>query len=168
MLFNTPDAPEPPTKTLAFSASVRDLHPLLRPREHGLGVSEVVVAEAALKHAGAQSSVELGPVEADTDYVWGDPVALKDVIAGDILQFRDFVVVTRTVAETTFRDGSGDTETVELAVERRHHTAIVGAVLGMGAFQILNRMCSRRGKSYSAIAFRPATHRRPSPERTRR
>jgi len=103
-------------------------------------------AEAALKQAGAQSSVDLGPVADDTDYVWGDPVALKDVIAGDFLQFRDFVVTTRTVTEMTFKDGSGDIETKEVTLERPHHTAIVAAVLGAGAFQIFEQNVQPQGK----------------------
>ena len=49
------------------------------------------LADAALRQAGAKSSADLGPMDEDADYVWGDAVSdLKDVQAGDILQFRDF------------------------------------------------------------------------------
>ena len=57
MLFNTPGEREPPTKTLAFSASVRDLHPVQRPAPeqvkfppHAVGVGET---QTPLLQAGA-------------------------------------------------------------------------------------------------------------------
>lgn len=103
-------------------------------------------AEAALKQAGAKTSADFGPVGEDTDYVWGEPIALKDVIAGDILQFRDFVVTTSTATERTFKDDSGDIETKEVTVERPHHTAIVGSVRGAGAFQIFEQNVEPKGK----------------------
>jgi hypothetical protein len=104
------------------------------------------VAEAALKNAKAQTSSDLGSVEPDDDYVWGDEIALKDVIAGDILQFRDFEVTTETVTEVTFADGSSETDTEDVTVERPHHTAVVDAVLGAGKFQILEQNVQPLGR----------------------
>jgi hypothetical protein len=52
------------------------------------------LANQALKKAHALSSEDLGPMDADADYVWGAPVQLKDVIPGDVLQFRDFSITT--------------------------------------------------------------------------
>ena len=55
------------------------------------------LADSALKQAGAKSSGDLGPMDADADYVWGDEVTdLKDVQPGDILQFRDFTIRRRS------------------------------------------------------------------------
>jgi hypothetical protein len=42
------------------------------------------LGEAALKQAGASTSSDLGPLGADTDYVWGDPIDLSKVEPGDI------------------------------------------------------------------------------------
>src|SRR5205823_13882876 len=42
------------------------------------------LAEQALKQAGAQTSNHLGPVEQDSDYIWGDSIDIKDVIPGEI------------------------------------------------------------------------------------
>ena len=38
------------------------------------------LGEGALKQAGAATSNDLGPVEADTNYVWGDSVDLSKVV----------------------------------------------------------------------------------------
>ena len=103
------------------------------------------LAESALKKAKAMQSGDLGPVGSDDDYVWGDEVALKDVIAGDILQFRDFEVTITTDTVATFADESETTDSEE-AQERPHHTAIVDAVLGGGRFQILEQNVKPLGK----------------------
>ena len=65
------------------------------------------LADRALRQAGAQSSADLGPMDDDADYVWGDEISdLKDVQPGDILQFRDFAVTTTVETETRYADGS--------------------------------------------------------------
>jgi hypothetical protein len=98
------------------------------------------LAEEALKQAGAKTSNDLGPVDADADYVWGDPVAnLKDVLPGDILQFRDHTITVSKELEVTFEDGSGYTESNEAETTRPHHTAIVNAAKGNGAFELLEQ-----------------------------
>jgi len=86
------------------------------------------LGEAALKQAGTSTSNDLGPVGADTDYVWGDPIDLAKVQAGDILQIRNHVVTTTTVIEYKFKDGSVVTETQESTAKRGHHTAIVNGM----------------------------------------
>ena len=49
------------------------------------------LANSALLQAGAGSSADFGPMGDDADYVWGTPIPdLKDVIPGDILQYRDY------------------------------------------------------------------------------
>ena len=83
-------------------------------------------ADQALRHAGAQSSTTSGR---NDDYVWGTEIPIIAVVAGDILQFRDYIVRTVTTTTTTFTDGSYSTETEEKLEKRPHHTAIVAAVL---------------------------------------
>jgi hypothetical protein len=86
------------------------------------------LGEAALKHAGASTSSDLGPLGADTDYVWGDPIDLSKVEPGDILQIRNHLVTTTTVIEYKFKDGSVVTDTQETTAKRGHHTAIVNGM----------------------------------------
>jgi len=89
------------------------------------------LAEQALAHAGAKTSTDLsanGQVGDDEDYVWGDVKSdVKDAVAGDIIQMRDYVVTTTTETEYTFDDGTVDTDTQAASVERPHHTAVVVA-----------------------------------------
>ena len=86
------------------------------------------LGEEALKQAGASTSTDLGPLGADTDYVWGDAIDLAKVQPGDILQIRNHVVTTTTVIEYKFKDGSVVTETQEHTAKRGHHTAIVNGM----------------------------------------
>ena len=86
------------------------------------------LAELALKQAGAQTSNDLGPVGEDSDYVWGDTIAIKDVEPGDVLQFRDYEVTTTTVTKYVWDDGASETIKVEDIAERGHHTAIVNGM----------------------------------------
>jgi hypothetical protein len=87
-------------------------------------------AEQALKHAGAETSTDLGPVEDDTDYVWGDKVDdVKDIEPGDVIQFRDYVVTTTSETEYIFPDGSSETEEHTETAQRGHHTAIANGKL---------------------------------------
>jgi hypothetical protein len=85
------------------------------------------LADQALRHSGAQSSTTTGK---DDDYVWGDPVDLKDVQPGDILQFRDHDVTTVTETKTEFTDGEWRQKKDTKEQKRGHHTAIVDAVNG--------------------------------------
>jgi len=65
------------------------------------------LADRALKSAGAKSSADYGLTGPDDDYIWGNPVQFKDALPGDILQFRDYVMTTKTVIDVTFGDGAG-------------------------------------------------------------
>jgi hypothetical protein len=87
------------------------------------------LGEEALKKAGAKTSRDLGSVDKDADYIWGDPIKdLKDVQPGDILQLRDHLVTTTTLTKYTFDDGSSVKETDERVATRGHHTAIVNSL----------------------------------------
>lgn len=94
------------------------------------------LAHRALRHAGAHTSTTRGK---DDNYVWGDPVALKDVIPGDILQLRDHVMLTKIERTVLFEGGGSFRETEEIPARRPHHTAIVEAVGAAGAFTILEQ-----------------------------
>ena len=57
------------------------------------------LANSALGQAGAGTSSDFGPMGADDDYIWGDEVALKDALPGDILQYRDYEMTTTTTTD---------------------------------------------------------------------
>lgn len=84
------------------------------------------LAEQALKQAGAQTSNDLGPVDENTDYIWGDSIEKEQGIErGDILQIRDHVTKTTTEVVYRFADETKVWETRERIAKRGHHTAIV-------------------------------------------
>ncbi|MDB5922273.1 MAG: hypothetical protein JWN13_1209 [Betaproteobacteria bacterium] len=106
------------------------------------------LGEQALKQAGALTSNDLGPVQDDTDYVWGELVSdSKDIEPGYILQLRDHVVTTTTTVTYTFADGSTvDSETEEIA-KRGHHTAIANGKVDInGALKTLEQHVKPRGE----------------------
>jgi hypothetical protein len=105
------------------------------------------LGEEALKQAGAQTSNDLGPVGDDEDYVWGDPIDIKDVDPGGILQLRDHVVKTTTETEYTFSDETEVTDKTEASAERGHHTVIVNGKLDAdGAVRTLEQHVKPLGK----------------------
>jgi len=63
----------------------------------------------AMQAAGARSSTTTGR---DDDYVWGRLIRLEEVVAGDVLQFRNFVVTTKVDRVVRFPDGRIRSETV--------------------------------------------------------
>jgi hypothetical protein len=83
------------------------------------------LADQALRHAGAHSSTTVGP---DDDYEWGTEIPINTVVPGDILQFRDHVVMTTTSTRTTWANGSISSKPESIPANRPHHTAIVVAV----------------------------------------
>lgn len=87
------------------------------------------LGEQALKQAGAQTSNDLGSVDEDADYIWGDTIAVKDIMSGDILQIRDHERKTTTTTTYTFPDGT-IVEAEAFSTEKKpHHTAIVNGKL---------------------------------------
>ena len=100
------------------------------------------LAEEALAKSGAKTSNDLGTVTPDSNYVWGDPIGdVRQVIPGDILQFRDHKVTTKTATKVTFRDGSWQTQVEETFAKRGpQHTAIVNSrMAGDGSVEILEQ-----------------------------
>ena len=106
------------------------------------------LGEQALKQAGAATSTDLGPIGANDDYVWGDAIDhVKDVQAGDIIQFRDYEVTTTTETEYSFSDGTDVDDTASETEQRPHHTAIVnGKVDANGAVKTLEQNIKPSGK----------------------
>jgi hypothetical protein len=93
------------------------------------------LVDAALTQAGAKSSTTSGK---DDNYVWGDPIDLKDVGPGDIPQFRDFDLTMQTRTDFSTTTGAKGTEGSEPQVKKRgHHSAIVDAILGPGQLRII-------------------------------
>ena len=98
------------------------------------------LANSALLRAGAGTSSDFGPTGDDADYVWGTPVPdLKDVIPGDILQYRDYVMTTTTNTEVTFADGSGWVGDASAEITHGHHTSIVSVNPGNGGLTVLEQ-----------------------------
>ena len=60
------------------------------------------LADKALGHAGAKSAAGYSEITDNADYIWGNTVDLKDIAPGDILQFREFDIDTRTDTTTDF------------------------------------------------------------------
>lgn len=85
------------------------------------------LGESALKQAGGKTSTDLsatGSVGTDDDYTWGDPIDIKDVQSGDIIQLRDYIVTTVTETRLDWADGSFKVTTETKTAKRPHHTAI--------------------------------------------
>ena len=98
------------------------------------------LADRALKQAGAGSSADFGPTGDDADYVWGTEVNdLKDAQPGDILQYRDYLMTTKTTVDVTFDDQSGYESWSEATDGRPHHTAIIATMPGNGALTVLEQ-----------------------------
>ncbi len=89
-------------------------------------------ANEVLRKAGAKSAPDFGKVtkSRDQDYKWGTPINLKDVKAGDILQFRDHQVtkdITRKITKT-YPDGHSVTSVSKEKVTNNRspqHTSVV-------------------------------------------
>jgi hypothetical protein len=92
------------------------------------------LVDLALRHAGAKSAADFGPVVPGDDYIWGTEVSLASLRRGDIVQFRDYTCRTVTVTET-----SEGTATEERLEERLHHTAIVEQAGSDGAAVVLEQ-----------------------------
>ena len=98
-----------------------------RPRSHRHAKDDkcFVLVDEALEAAGAKSARDFadgGIIRAGDDYVWGTEVEVGKVQPGDVLQFRDHVVVTK-VEEMTEKGSWEEREVWDN--ERPHHTAVV-------------------------------------------
>jgi hypothetical protein len=113
----------------------------------------------ALRSAGARSSTTVGP---NDDYVWGKPVRINEVAPGDVLQFRNWIVTTKTEATVHFADGTGYRDTDEVVARRPHHTAIVKHVGGGGILQVYEQHVKPLGNRVHSTTCPPET-RPPSP-----
>lgn len=109
----------------------------------------------ALRHAGAQSSTTHGR---DDDYVWGEEIPIIAAIPGDILQFRDHVVMTTTTVRTTWAGGSVTSGPDAVPATRPHHSAIVVGV-GAGVLTILEQHVRPGGEHVQqhSLPIRPGT-----------
>lgn len=89
------------------------------------------LAENAMVSAGARTSTDLTPSGgnfADADYVWGTAIALNEIQAGCVLQFRDYV------CRVTQADGSWQ------EFSYSHHTSVaIAAPNGQGVVRVLHQ-----------------------------
>ena len=114
------------------------------------------LANKALIQAGAGTSSNFGPMGDDADYVWGDEVALKDALPGDILQYRDYEMTTTTTTDVTFSDDSGWVDSPTVTVGHPHHTSILSKNPGTGAITVLeqNYMGNKEAVRSSTIRWK--------------
>lgn len=99
------------------------------------------LADLALKSAGASSSTTKGKHD---DYVWGEPIGVYQVSVGDILQFRDHLIVIRTDRTITFDDDDIYDEWWEERHRRPHHTAVVAAFQPPSSVVVLEQIPKKK------------------------
>ncbi len=113
------------------------------------------LANSALLQAGAGGSADFGPTGDDADYVWGTPVPdLKDVIPGDILQYRDYEMTTTTKTDVTFADGTGWVDDLSPVISHPHHTSIVSVNSGNGDLTVLEQNDNNHHEPVKSTAIR--------------
>jgi len=94
------------------------------------------LALKALESAGAKTTADYKVTGEDGDYKWGTLVEKHaDVRPGDIVQFRDVKLVSKTVTALP----GGGTRTSTRTQVMGHHTAIVSANAGNGKFKVLEQ-----------------------------
>lgn len=120
------------------------------------------LADSALRAAGARTAEDYGRVTPDADYRWGDAIALAQVQAGDVLQFRNSSFTVRVVVTRvrTLRDGSTEESEEEnyQTYERPHHTAIVSGRLGGGRLQVLEQNAPSPGGEAERVVRQNEIH----------
>lgn len=101
------------------------------------------LADRALRRAGARSAAHYGTVTANADYVWGRQVSLRELVPGDVIQFRNYRVTITTVTTVRTQTGGGgwseNTQTESRTDSRPHHTAIVDNVRAHGSVAVLEQ-----------------------------
>ena len=98
------------------------------------------LADQGLRNAGAGTAQDFGPVGADSDYRWSSQtVNPTNAQPGDIIQFRNFTIDTRTDRS----DASWETRNEA----RPHHTAVVVSNDGAGNLTILEQNVQIGGSS---------------------
>lgn len=113
------------------------------------------LADHALRYAGARSSTTVGR---DDDYVWGEEIPIIAAVPGDILQFRDYVVMTITTVRTSWTGGTIISPPDSVPALRPHHTAIVVGV-APGVLTILEQHVKPGGAHVQqhTLPVRPGT-----------
>jgi len=107
------------------------------------------LADRALTSAGAKTASDFGTITRDADYVWGTSVALSDLQAGDIIQFRNYSFDRETTVEHS--DGSTDTKTETQG--RPHHTAVVEQVGSNGEVTVLEQNSPEKSPVHRSRLF---------------
>lgn len=106
-----------------------------------------MLAVLALEAAGAKTTSDYGVLGAGADYKWGTLVGnYEDVQPGDIIQYRDVKLVTKTLTKLP----GGGTRTSTRTRTYVHHTAIVSWNQGKGKFKVLEQNVGSKGKDEAA------------------
>jgi len=100
------------------------------------GIDCFALIDQVLKAEGGKTAADFGPVSPNADYVWGEAVELDAVKPGDILQFRDHAVTTRT---QTLGEIKWEETSVEGPARRPHHSAVVVEVRGDGSVVVVEQ-----------------------------
>jgi len=130
------------------------------------------LAEKALAQAGAQTSNDImgaSNVTPDADYVWGDAIAYKDIIPGDILQLRDYTMITKTVVSVLYKNlppgvqlspNPMDESEDEASFSQPHHTSIAVNSFDNNFVSVMHQNVDPNGKKVQqgnlAVASIPA------------
>ncbi len=144
-------APPRPTATTGQASSLLSQQVVSYARAHqgsqvGDGQCATLAVDALMK-AGARTTFDYGVSGATGDYIWGrlvlqatpgSRVDWSKVQPGDILQFRNAVITSRT---------GGMFVTLALP----HHTAIVNQNLGAGRLAVLEQNVSLPGRSAAQV-----------------
>jgi len=106
------------------------------------------LAVEALKSAGAKTTYDYGVSGLDKDYKWGTLVTKHaDVQPGDIIQYRDVKLVTKTT--TKLPNGGIRTSTQTKVMD--HHTAIITFNQGGGKFKVLEQNVGDEGPKRKTV-----------------
>ena len=85
------------------------------------GIACFALVDQMLRSLGAKTAADFDDVTPTSDYIWGEPVELKSVKPGHILQFRNHTIEVRT---ETLGKLKWEVRS-ETSYKRPHHTAVV-------------------------------------------
>ncbi len=134
------DTSVPPPPALDMRAMMKERgEKLVGQRVIGDGECYAMV-DIMLTEGGAKTAHDFGKITTTADYKWGKLIPLSAVQPGDVLQFRDHVIVltTKISIKGTQTDGRLFTQpgAVTETLKRGHHTSVVLAVNPDGSLEV--------------------------------
>ena len=106
------------------------------------------LADVSLQAAGAKTASDYKPVHENDDYIWGTEIQLNEIVGGDILQMRGYLM-ERTVDKEisiNFPDGDGIDyydDHVDKVEHKNNHTAVTSSAATMGKLTVLDQNIDR-------------------------